>query len=205
MIVKVCGIKYQDNLASLSTIPIDMIGFNFYIKSKRYITDDLDISLVPSIISKVGVFVNASTEYIKAKIDNYRLDYIQLHGDETPGFCQEMSHLCKVIKAFSICTPDDMEKSYYYQDCSYFLFDTRTREYGGSGIKFDWDLLSAYKGDTPFILAGGIGPEDTGKIERVDHHKFTGVDINSRFEIAPGRKNSDLVESFTLRCKKIKI
>ncbi len=202
MIIKVCGIKYQDNLGQMADLPIDMIGLNFYPRSKRYIESPLSIPSTRAPKKLVGVFVNNNIESILNKVYEYQLDYVQLHGHESPDMVNSLAREVKVIKAFAISNKVDFEQTEGYETVSYFLFDTKTPEYGGSGNKWKWDLLDHYTHDKPFLLAGGIGPHDWEDIKKVKHPLFAGVDINSRFEVEPGRKDVNAVDSFARKCKK---
>jgi len=148
MKIKVCGMKHSGNISELALLPIDYIGLIFYTKSPRYIDN---ASIPDTTQKKVGVFVNSSKEYILAKIDQYNLDILQLHGNESPELCKELSKIKSVIKAFSISEVSDFEQTKDYEgSCDYFLFDTKTSHYGGSGKKFDWSVLDYYKGSTSF-------------------------------------------------------
>jgi phosphoribosylanthranilate isomerase len=200
MKIKVCGTKYPENIKELVRLPIDMIGFIFYEKSARYAGNlqANDLRVVPSNIQKVGVFVNATEEDIFIKISEYDLQIVQLHGDELPDFCKKIKDAgIKVIKAFQIAERYDFKKCDLYENaCNYFLFDTKTPLYGGSGKKFDWEILSSYNGATPFILSGGIGREDAESIKKICNTKLYGVDLNSRFEIRAGEKDSEKLQKF---------
>jgi len=196
--------KYPQNIAELTELPIDLMGMIFYLKSPRYV-DKLSDSEIESIsqitthatIDRVGVFVNEDIETIKQIIDTYLLDVIQLHGNESPEFCKELNKIIPVIKAFSISEISDLEQTKNYQGLwGYFLFDTKTPQYGGSGQKFDWSILDAYDGKTPFLLSGGIAVDDAEAIKAIKHPKFYGVDLNSRFEIEPGLKNIKQLKKF---------
>jgi phosphoribosylanthranilate isomerase len=200
MKIKVCGMKYPDNIKELIRLPIDMLGLIFYKKSARY-AGHLPAGELPSIppnIQKAGVFVNASEEDIFAKIREYDLQIVQLHGYESPDFCRAIKNRgIKVIKAFQIEKMNDFEKCNLYENaCDCFLFDTKTPQYGGSGKKFDWGILSSYNGETPFLLSGGIGAEDAGTIRKIQHPKLFGVDLNSRFEMSPGKKDIEKLRAF---------
>jgi phosphoribosylanthranilate isomerase len=155
---------------------------------------------VPPNIQKVGVFVNASEEVIFDKIREYDLQAVQLHGDESLDFCRKIKNKgIKVIKAFSIGETGDFKKLNLYENtCDYFLFDTKTSLYGGSGNKFDWKMLSAYTGSTPFFLSGGIAPEDAESIKRLNFPQLFAVDLNSRFETSLGIKDIDKIYQFLL-------
>ena len=190
MIIKVCGMKYPDNISDLSMLPIDFIGMIFYEKSPRYVSD-----LQPEEINTrgkelVGVFVNASETEIMQMTNKYNLDLIQLHGSESPEFCKKLNETMPVIKAFSIADASDFEQTKEYEGLwGYFLFDTKTPQYGGSGQKFDWQILKEYKGSMPFLLSGGISIDDVEAIKQIKHPRFEGIDLNSRFEIEPGLKD----------------
>jgi len=198
--IKVCGMKHPDNIKELNKLPVDYMGLIFYEKSPRYAgvlnPSDLDESLGTD-KKKVGVFVNSDTDFILQIANKYSLDAIQLHGSETPEQTKELAKHKTVFKAFSISEITDFEKVADYEDCAdYFLFDTKTPQYGGSGQKFDWSILKHYKGSTPFWLSGGISVEDAKEIKSISHPKLFGVDINSRFEIEPGLKDIQLLKQF---------
>lgn len=190
--------KYTDNIQELILLPIDMIGFIFYDKSPRYMNEIPDLSIIPPSINRVGVFVNESISSIKDIVKNYHLNYVQLHGEESSDFCKSLKDSgIKVIKAFPIKDKDDLHNTLSYEGyCNYFLFDTKTSVYGGSGNKFDWKVLSFYKGNTPFILSGGISNEDTLEIKKIKHPSFEGIDLNSKFEISPGLKDIQKLKKF---------
>ena len=200
MKIKVCGMKDPENMRALAELPVDMIGMIFYEKSPRYV-DDRDAERINALslaIPKVGVFVDASLEVILGKIERFHLQLVQLHGKESPDFCRTLREKgISIIKAFQIKTIDDLEICRLYEDCcDYFLFDTPTSRYGGSGYKFDWELLSAYSGTTPFFLSGGIAPEDAEAINQLNFPQLFAVDINSRFETASYIKDINKIRSF---------
>ncbi|MEM7162143.1 MAG: phosphoribosylanthranilate isomerase [Bacteroidota bacterium] len=174
----------------------DYVGLIFYGPSKRYVGESLEsFDARPSKI--VGVFVNASAQTISKKIKTYGLDMVQLHGDESPALCAELRRETQVMKAFGIAEAEDFAACAAYEKaCDYFLFDRKTPLYGGSGQQYDWALLEAYRGERPFFLSGGIGPEDAKRIKAIAHEKLWGVDINSAFEDAPGVKNVADVSAF---------
>ncbi|NDV93710.1 phosphoribosylanthranilate isomerase [Dysgonomonas sp. 521] len=205
MKIKVCGMKYPDNIKELNKLPVDFAGMIFYEKSPRYAAklNPEDIrDLFRGGRKRVGVFVNADMDYIIQMADKFSLDLIQLHGDESPDFCKELNKRMPVIKAFSISESSDFEKTKAYDGlCGYFLFDTKTPQYGGSGRKFDWNILDEYKGNTPFILSGGISVDDAETIKNIKHPQFFGIDLNSRFETEPGRKDIILLQQFIKRLK----
>lgn len=199
--IKVCGMRDEENLLQLITLKPDFIGFIFYDKSPRFVGNDFDPSIsdvIPEDIKKVGVFVNADANYIEDKITRYRLNCIQLHGNENPSLCKEISSKrIEVIKSFSIDEKFDFEILNDYSGCcNYFLFDTKTSGYGGSGKKFDWGILKTLKNEKPFFLSGGIDPQDTIRMEDFGDLPVYAVDINSRFEVKPGLKDIESVRSF---------
>ncbi|MDF1698726.1 MAG: phosphoribosylanthranilate isomerase [Saprospiraceae bacterium] len=199
MIIKVCGIKTIENIEFLSTLKIDMIGLNFYKPSVRYIPSKFDPTLfdtLPKTMKRVGVFVNESKNRILELTDIYRLDYAQLHGDEDSEFCEALSEKIPIIKVFRITDDFDFKTTVDFGAASYFLFDTKTILYGGSGKKFNWSILSDYQLDIPFLLSGGIGPEDVEQLRTLHHPQFAGVDINSKFESEPGIKDPSLIAPF---------
>lgn len=205
MKIKVCGMKYPDNIKELNKLSIDFVGMIFYKKSPRYVADlnPVDIcNLFRGEKERVGVFVNADMDYIIQSTNKYELDLIQLHGDESPDFCRELNKSIPVIKAFSISGVVDIEQTKQYEGAAnYFLFDTKTFQYGGSGKKFDWSILNEYKGNTPFILSGGISVDDVEAIKNIKHSLFFGIDLNSRFEIEPGLKDIELLKQFIIQLK----
>lgn len=200
MKIKVCGMKYPENIEDLNKLPIDYMGMIFYQKSPRYIDYQLwqDVrDIHSSNIKRVGVFVNSTIDFIVEMIDKYKLDLIQLHGNESPNFCSELNKFTPIIKAFSISEASDFEQTKAYEGLrGYFLFDTKTPQYGGSGKKFDWAILDAYYGDTPFFLSGGISAEDVEQIKAIKHPRLYGVDLNSKFETEPGLKDIQLLDQF---------
>lgn len=205
MKIKVCGLRHQENIADLYHVGIRMMGFIFYRPSKRYIGSDHTKVLFDSIpkgVIKVGVFVNEPLSFVVETVSKYGLDYAQLHGEEDVEFCSAVQKYVKVIKAFRIDESFKFEEIRGFQNCDLFLFDAKGKEYGGNGIKYDWQLLEDYKLKTPFLLSGGIGPGDEGKILAFRHDKFIGIDINSGFEIEPALKNIEKIKSFisNLKC-----
>jgi len=198
--IKVCGMKFPGNIQAVANLKPDMMGFIFYPKSPRY-AEPVDVSVlnaIPSNIKKIGVFVNESQENILTIAYKYNLDGIQLHGTELVEMCTELKSAgYRVIKAFPIAEAYNFKVTKMYEGvCDYFLFDTQTNAYGGSGIKFNWNMLDEYIGETPFLLSGGIADDDAEDILKIEHPKFTGVDLNSKFEISPGLKNIELLRNF---------
>ncbi len=199
MKIKICGMKYPDNIHQLEMLQPDYIGFIFYEKSKRFIGDLNIKSLnINSDIKKVGVFVNASKKYILQNIKKHDLQLVQLHGDETPGFCKNLFLKgIKISKVFQISEDFDFKKLSTYKDvCDYFLFDTKTKLYGGSGRKFDWHILENYDNEKPFFLSGGIDVDDVKSIKVLSGLNIHAVDINSKFEIEAGLKDIGKVGLF---------
>ncbi|TXF91712.1 phosphoribosylanthranilate isomerase [Neolewinella aurantiaca] len=212
MKVKVCGMRDPENIREVLALGVDLVGFIFYNKSKRFVgKTELSewISANENLFGetkKVGVFVNAELDYILNVVHDYKLDYVQLHGDESPGYCRELKLLwsvstlrkARLIKAFPI-TPDFnfQDTNAYADSCPLFIFDTGGHtEKGGTGAKWDWSKLNEYNGLVPFLLSGGIGPEDAEQIKALDHVQMLGVDLNSGFEESPGLKNPTLLRYF---------
>jgi phosphoribosylanthranilate isomerase len=210
MKIKVCGITNADQLKHLEELGIDYAGMIYYNKSSRYVSDKLSSEAVKKLnlsIQKVGVFVNASEKDILTQIELYELNAVQLHGDETPLFCKCISNHVNVIKAFRINGNRqniDRLVNPFEEYCDNYLLDTGgTGRYGGSGEKFDWNILQDNKINKPFFLSGGISPQDVVKIQAFIHPFFHAVDINSRFETSPGIKNMDQVKIFVEHLKGI--
>ncbi len=200
MIIKVCGLNNAKNYTDIIDIGVAMTGINFYPSSKRYIDQG---TLPPkSTEQRVGVYVNATLDYIRSSIEDYNIDLLQLHGDESVNFCRKAQQLKPIIKVWRIGATIAWESMERYAFADYFLFDTKTKGYGGSGHHFDWDVLRGYKMKVPFLLSGGISPDDVDRILNISHKMFGGVDINSRFEVEAGIKNVELVTSFIAALKK---
>ncbi len=206
MLIKVCGNKHLDNILAIADSSPDLMGYIFYPKSKRYVGDDPDpeiFSRIPKTIQKTGVFVNAERKNIIDKINRYNLQNVQLHGDETPYVCARLKkENVTIIKAIRV---EDgfysAEIADYLPVVDYFLFDTGGKSYGGTGKKFNWDVLDRYMFQKPFFLSGGIDPGDAGKVLKMKHPFLKGIDINSRFESAPGVKNTAQVKTFISRIR----
>lgn len=197
--LKICGINSIPNLREIIGLSPDMAGFIFYDKSKRDCTllGEEVVKIVPPIIDKVGVFVDASMDEILLKTSEYGLQYIQLHGNESPELCDQLkSHGLKIIKAFSIDDHFDFNRTASYDMVDLFLFDTKGKHPGGNGTIFDWKVLTNYTGQTPFLLSGGIGPEHQNLDYTLIHPNCIGIDVNSRFEIEPGLKDINLLKQF---------
>ena len=198
--VKVCGMKYPQNIETVSALNPDMMGFIFHPNSPRYVErlDSKALHSIPENILKIGVFVNQKFVDTYLMTERYKLDGVQLHGNETVEYCRSFKELkLKVLKSFPVSVASDFDNTKEYEGvCDYFLFDAKTPAFGGSGVKFDWNILSEYEGKTPFILSGGISIDDVEEIKKINHPKFAGVDINSKFEISPGLKSLVMVSTF---------
>ncbi len=197
-LVKVCGMRDAENICEVEALGIDLMGFIFWPKSSRYVSERP--AYLPTNCKRVGVFVDEDIETVKRIADDYALDYIQLHGHESPEYCAQLKGL-KLIKAFNIATTEDFKQTEPYTGIvDYFLFDTKGKSVGGNGEKFDWSVLSAYDDNTPFLLSGGIGPDDaevlTSHSSPLTSKKCVGIDLNSRFEIAPGLKDINKLKEF---------
>lgn len=218
MIVKVCGMRDSDNIRQVAALGIDWMGMIFWSKSPRNVT------MIPSYagiipdwapkdaimtdrphLKRVGVFVNEMPQNIITRVVNFQLDLVQLHGHETPTLIRNLRRTIdpdikpgiKFIKAISVSCRDDIAAYKTYADCvDYFLFDTKCPTVGGSGQQFDWSVLDAYDGKVPFLLSGGIGPDDAERIRAFHHPMCIGIDLNSRFETAPGMKDVERLRTF---------
>lgn len=209
MLIKVCGMREPENIRRVAEAGADWMGFIFYARSPRFAG-----SLSPDEISKekavreppvrIGVFVDATPEYMMEMGNKYALGYLQLHGNESPDTCYALQKRgYAVIKAFSIADKEDLKLTADYEGrADYFLFDTKCNGYGGSGKQFDWSVLTAYKGQTPFLLSGGINPDSVEAIRNFHHPKLAGLDLNSGFETDPGMKDAGKLKTFIDKIKK---
>lgn len=194
MITKVCGMRDAQNIRDVEALGVDWIGMIFWPKSKRYVAEVP--SYLPEHLKKVGVFVDSTLDDILQHISDYQLDIIQLHGQESPDFAKALKPHT-IIKAFNIEKADDLLQTEKYKGIAdYFLFDTKGKMAGGNGQKFDWSVLTAYQGKTPFLLSGGIGPEDAESVRSFHHPRCIGIDLNSRFESEPGFKDINQLKTF---------
>ena len=205
--IKVCGMRDADNIKQLVKLKPDYIGFIFYPESKRYIGDNFNMKVlekIPPKIKRVGVFVNDLIENVINMADTFGLDYVQLHGDEAPEYCCELQEMnVSVIKAFGMSEDFDFEKVMDYDTCcDYFLFDTMSIQHGGTGMKFNWNLIYNYDFPKPFFLSGGIGLEDIPEIHKIDQTYLYAIDINSKFEIEPGIKDINAISKFISMLKR---
>ena len=194
MIIKVCGMRDAQNIRDVESLGVDWIGMIFWPKSKRYVAEVP--SYLPEHLKKVGVFVDSTLDDILQHISDYQLDIIQLHGQESPDFAKALKPHT-IIKAFNIEKADDLLQTEKYEGIAdYFLFDTKGKMVGGNGQKFDWSVLTAYRGKTPFLLSGGLGPEDAESVRSFHHPRCIGIDLNSRFESEPGFKDINQLKTF---------
>jgi phosphoribosylanthranilate isomerase len=201
MQLKICGMKQPQNIAAITALNPDYLGFIFYEKSKRYVGEDFDAALtnyLPKGIKKVGVFVNASLEYVLVKVKKYGLDLVQLHGEESPEYCKAIggkgNGICptkiQIIKVFSIGQTFDFEQLEAYKPyCDYFLFDTKGKEKGGNGFVFNWNILKNYDNEKPFFLSGGLSLENIAEVKKLEGLNIVAIDVNSGFEIEPALKS----------------
>ncbi|MDR1381715.1 MAG: phosphoribosylanthranilate isomerase [Tannerella sp.] len=189
MLIKVCGMRDPENLRRLEALDVDLAGFIFYPKSPRYVSPEGGIPETGK--KKAGVFVDEQPETLLGIAARYRLDYVQLHGNESPRTCEALRTAgYSVIKVFPVATEADLRRTADYPSCAdYFLFDTKCVGYGGSGRRFDWSLLDEYRGNTPFLLGGGLTPDCADDIKRLNHPMFSGIDLNSGFETSPAMKD----------------
>ena len=183
-----------ENIREVEALGIDLMGFIFWPKSSRYVSERP--AYLPTKCKRVGVFVDEDVNTIKKLANDYALDYIQLHGSESPEYVQQLLNW-QVIKAFNIATTEDLEATKTYEGIvDYFLFDTKGKSVGGNGEKFDWSVLDEYHGETPFLLSGGIGPDDAERVKAFNHPKCAGFDLNSKFEVAPALKDINELKEF---------
>lgn len=217
MKIKVCGMRDGKNIREVEALGVDYIGMIFWSGSPRNVTmvpthagiipDRSSLSPLTTHHSplRVGVFVDEMPQSIITRVVNYQLDVVQMHGHESPTVIRNLRatldpDFCPGIqfwKAVSIASTDDLNACEQYFNCvDAFVFDTRCDSVGGSGRQFDWQLLEAYHGPVPFLLSGGIGPDDAARVKAFHHPQCIGIDLNSRFETAPAVKDVDLLRSF---------
>ena len=190
--------REPDNIAALSALQPDYMGFIFWAPSSRYVSETTPV--LDKSIKKTGVFVDASVDYIQSSIPAHQLQAVQLHGEETPGYCQLVQNFgVEVIKAFSVKDAFDFSMLEAYENsCDFFLFDTKGALPGGNGYTFDWSLLKEYPSQKPFFLSGGIGLENTQEIKELLNTDLPlyAIDVNSKFEVAPGLKKIEELTQF---------
>jgi len=199
--IKVCGMRDRENIRQMRELQPDFMGYIFFPGSKRFVGKDPDreiFTISDQDIQKVGVFVNENANAVLEIFDRYSLDLVQLHGNESPSYCAEMKEkgvrIIKAINPYRDLSPELLSE--YTGSVEYFLIDNPAGNYGGSGKKFDWEIIRDFDFPAPFMLSGGIGPEDTGRILSFSHERFHGVDINSRFEKSAGIKEIEKVKEF---------
>ncbi|GAB4334498.1 MAG: phosphoribosylanthranilate isomerase [Flammeovirgaceae bacterium] len=199
--IKVCGMREETNIAELSYLNPDLIGFIFYSKSPRFVSDKLlgnkAFNSIPS-TKRVAVVVNESLENVLDIAKRYECQNIQLHGKETPEYCLHLKE-----KGFTILKAFGLNESFDFQELNkfegkvdYFLFDTKGKQEGGNGVTFDWNLLDKYTLSTPFFLSGGIGLDVVNDIVQLSHNQCVGLDVNSKFETEPALKNIEKLKEF---------
>lgn len=218
--IKICGMKYPDNIGGIAMLQPDYLGFIFYEKSSRFFRGT--IPELPSGIKKVGVFVDATIENIIEKVEKYDLDLVQLHGKESPEFCKELHGLltkvdrtenaeipafARIVKVFSIKDHFNFDELRPYESvCDYFLFDTKGKLPGGNGYTFNWKVLKDYPSTKPYFLSGGIGLEEADNIaeflRKQESEYCYAIDVNSKFEIEPGLKDLKKLEVFKKKINK---
>lgn len=208
-----------DNIRDISALGVDMIGLIFYPPSPRYVQQfSSGAGIIPDYAPdmgktplRVGVFVDDMPQNIVTRVYNYKLDYIQLHGNEPRDTLEnlratidpDIKPKIKIIKAISVSSAEDIKKyKEYVGAADLFLFDTKCKTVGGCGEQFDWQVLQAYDGDVPFLLSGGIGPDDAERIKNFHHPKCIGIDLNSKFEIEPALKDVEKLKQFLVKVKK---
>lgn len=201
MIVKVCGMREPQQMKALEDMGIDLMGMIFFPKSPRFVDgEDVCSGCLPKNIRKVGVFVKADLATVVSTVKKYNLSYVQLHGGENVEFANLVKKHTGVgiIKAVSVSGVDDVRNlpTEWESVADYMLFDYKCVGYGGSGQQFDWAVLDEYKLNLPFLLSGGIGSDDADAVKKVNHPKFAGVDLNSKFEISPANKDIEKVKEF---------
>jgi phosphoribosylanthranilate isomerase len=199
--IKVCGMRDPENISGVVAALPDYLGFIFYPKSKRFVGYETATELmefVPDSVRKTGVFVDENPEKVLGICQNLHLDVAQLHGHESPEYCKQIKDSgITVFKAFSVDESFDFTTLKAYAGvCDYFLFDTKGQLPGGTGQKFNWQLLENYQGDIPFFLSGGIGAGDVEAVLDFQHPQLFGIDINSGFEISPALKDVEKVKYF---------
>jgi phosphoribosylanthranilate isomerase len=195
--VKVCGMREATNINEIAALEPDMMGFIFFPSSSRFAGSNF-VCPEFSGIEKVGVFVDETTDNILAVLKRYGMHTAQLHGNESPETCLTIAEAgYKVMKAFGVDDNFDWEKlPLYTQGTHCFVFDTKTAQHGGSGKKFNWEVLDKYTLSHPFLLSGGMKPQDAALLKQFDHPQCIGFDINSGFEVQPGVKDAILVRNF---------
>ena len=208
MRIKVCGLTNANQVRQFNELGIEFAGFNFYKRSPRYVHKTMPSTAIKKIrgkINKVGVFVDEDADELLKTVDDCGLYLVQLHGNESPRYCERISNYISVIKVFRLSDDDNVEWKIkdYYDVADMFMFDTETTTFGGSGKKFNWQVLKDIKINKPFFLAGGISVNDADELKKFSQQSVAkdlfAVDINSRFEVMPGIKDTELVKGFKKR------
>ncbi len=210
MRLKVCGMTKMGQLKELEELNVDFAGFIFYKPSPRYVMNN---GLTPQVlkiekikINRVGVFVNETAENVLKCVNEWKLDMVQLHGDESPKYCEHISNHITTIKAFRIGTDNNtLYRLFPYTEATdLYLFDTLGKKFGGTGEQFDWNQLAGLNIEKPYFLSGGIGPDDVEKIKEfcTSEKNVFALDVNSKFEISPGIKDMKLVRDFVVEINK---
>ncbi len=198
MIIKVCGMREPDNIRAVEALGIDLMGFIFWPSSSRFVAEIP--SYLPRKCRRVGVFVDAALPDIQTAVKDYSLDFVQLHGQESPETISALKArlpALRIIKSLAVTGPADLDRTAAYEPvCDAFLFDTPGPFPGGNGRQFNWEVLRQYRGRLPFLLSGGIGPDDASRIRDFEIPGCIGIDLNSRFETAPGRKDVEALKTF---------
>jgi phosphoribosylanthranilate isomerase len=211
MKIKVCGMTLPGQVDALTEMGVELAGFIFYEKSPRYMANKISPEKMKKIggrIAKVGIFVNTAYEALMKTVEDYRLDMVQLHGDESPRFCEQVANYVTVIKAFrsSDSDPIDWTIRPFHDTCDMFMFDTLGSGYGGTGKKFDWNILKPAIINKLFVIGGGVQPGDEVMLNEFAKEpvakKLFGIDINGKFEISPGVKDMDKIKVFVENLKK---
>src|SRR5688572_1656418 len=210
MRIKVCGMTLPEQVNALDEMGVDLAGFIFYERSPRYVGRKISPERMKRTwgrIAKVGVFVNMAYDNLMRTVENYRLDMVQLHGDESDRFCERVANYVSVIKAFRLSDNDPIEWMLrpYDEVCDMYMFDTLGAGYGGTGKKFDWNMLSGINIPKLYFLSGGIEPGDEENLlefsQSPSAQKLFAIDINSRFEISAGVKNMEKIKEFVTQIK----
>jgi phosphoribosylanthranilate isomerase len=208
MNVKVCGLRDADNLKDIAELNPDFIGFIFYEQSPRFVGETLDVAVLktlPKSIKRVGVFVNASPDYVLRTVKKYDLHYAQLHGNETPEYCRSLRNKgVSIIRAFRVDDSFNFSMLHNFKPyCDFFLFDAKGEQPGGNGVQFDWGVMSRYDNEKPFFISGGIGLHNLDQLTQLEGMKLYGVDVNSQVEAAPGVKDVEKVRELIARLKPV--
>ncbi|OYU55335.1 MAG: phosphoribosylanthranilate isomerase [Chitinophagaceae bacterium BSSC1] len=211
MRIKVCGMTKAEQVLQLDELGVEFAGFIFYPKSPRYVLSHMSKEQLKKLkgkhINKVGVFVNTPVEEVLQLVDACGLYLVQLHGDENPRYCEQIANYVTVVKAFRLREGEDiLWRAKDYQDAAdMFLFDTEGAGYGGTGKKFNWDILKGGNVRKPFFLSGGIQPEDVELLKAFEQESVAkdlfAIDINSKFELAPGLKDMNKIQTFVKALK----